>query len=91
MAFGLLSVIHEVYVKQYNYHDNQSDLLTRFWTDFTSSVRNFCRRVTDVSPGEMSLAARNKEKQEKHGLISQIAVGNLAQASNDKKLYQNHI
>ena len=45
----------------------------------------------DTSPGETPLAATSKEKQEEHGLISQIAVGNLAQASNDKKLYQNYI
>ena len=75
---------------QYNYHVDQSDLLTRFRTDFTSSVWNFCRGVTDVFPGEISLAARNKKKQEEHGLISQIAARNLSQASNDKKLYQNY-
>ena len=56
-----------------------------------SSVWNFCRRVTDASPGKTPLAATSKEKREEHGLISQIAVGNLAQASNDKKLYQNYI
>ena len=37
-------------------------------------------RVTDVSPGKTSLAVRNKEKREEHGLISQIAVGNLVWA-----------
>ena len=75
---------------QYNYYVDQSDLLTRFQTDFTSSVWNFCCRVTDVSPGETPLAARSKEKQEEHGLISQIADRNLAPASNDIKLYENY-
>ena len=37
-------------------------------------------RVTDVSPGETSLAVRNREKREEHGLISQTAVGNLVWA-----------
>ena len=36
------------------------------------------------------IAARNKKKQEEHGLISQIAARNLARASNDIKLYQNY-
>ena len=75
---------------QYNYYVDQSDLLTRFRTDFTSSVWNFCHGVTDVFPGEISLAARNEKKQEEHGLISQIAARNLARASNDIKLYQNY-
>ena len=29
--------------KEHNYFVNQLELLTRFWTDFTSSVRNFCK------------------------------------------------
>ena len=37
VAFCLLSVI------QYNYYVDHSELLTRFRTNFTSSVWNFCR------------------------------------------------
>ena len=64
MAFCLLSVIR----KQYNYSVDQSELLTRFRTDFTSSVRNFCRWGAEVSPGETSLAAKSEEKR----LYSQV-------------------
>ena len=64
MAFCLLSVIR----KQYNYSVDQSKLLTRFRTDFTSSVRNFCRWGAEVPPGETSLAAKSEEKR----LYSQI-------------------
>ena len=39
----LLSVGPKQWLKQYNYYVTQSDLLNRFWTDFTSSVCNFCR------------------------------------------------
>ena len=60
-AFCLLSVIHKQQVKQYNYFIDQSELPTRFLTDFTSSVWNFCRSVADVPPGEL-LAARSTEK-----------------------------
>ena len=67
-AFFLLSVICKQQVKQYNYYVNQSERLTRFWTGFTSSVLNFCRRVADVPPGETSPVARSKEKR----LYSQV-------------------
>ena len=39
---------------QCNYSVVQSALMTGFWTDFTSSVWNFCCWVTDVPPGETS-------------------------------------
>ena len=58
VAFCLLSVLH----KQYNYCVDQSELLTRFWTDFTSSVWNFCRWSADISPGKTSQVARSEEK-----------------------------
>ena len=34
VAFCLLSVIRQQYVKQYNHYVDQSELLTRFQTDF---------------------------------------------------------
>ena len=40
--FDFLSVIPKQHLEQYNYYVNQSELLTRFLTDFTSSVWNFC-------------------------------------------------
>ena len=58
MAVCLLSAVRKQQLKQYNYHVDQSELLTRFWTDFTSSMWNFCRWGADVSHGETSLAAR---------------------------------
>ena len=51
----LLSVVRKKYLKRYNYYVDQSELLTRFRTDFTSSVWNFCRRGADVSPGKTAL------------------------------------
>ena len=42
VAFCLLSVIRKQQLKQCNYSVDQSALLTRFRTDFTSSVWNFC-------------------------------------------------
>ena len=42
VAFCLLSVIHKQSLKQCNYSIIQSALMTRFQTDFTSSVWNFC-------------------------------------------------
>ena len=48
--------------KQCNYSVDQSSLLTGFWTDFTSSVWNFCRWVADVPPRETSPAANSDEK-----------------------------
>ena len=42
-SIRLLSVGPKQWLKQYNYYVTQSDLLNRFWTDFTSSVCNFCR------------------------------------------------
>ena len=64
MAFCLLSVIR----KQHNYSVDQSELLKRFRTDFTSSARNFCRWGAEVPPGETSLAAKSEEKR----LYSQV-------------------
>ena len=43
VSICLLSVGPKQWLKQYNYYVTQSDLLNRFWTDFTSSVCNFCR------------------------------------------------
>ena len=40
----------------------KSALLTRFRTDFASSVWNFCRWVADVPPRETSPAAKSAEK-----------------------------
>ena len=40
----------------------QSALMTGFWTDFTSSVWNFCRWVADVPPRETYLAEKSEEK-----------------------------
>ena len=42
VAFCLLSFIRKQKLKQCNYSVDQSALLTRFRTDFTSSVWNFC-------------------------------------------------
>ena len=47
---------------KYHYYVDQSELLTRFWTDLTSSVRNFWRWGADVPPGETSLAGRGEER-----------------------------
>ena len=60
MAVCLLSAVRKQQLKQYNYHVDQSELLTRFWTDFTSSLLNCCRWGADVSPGETSVAARTE-------------------------------
>ena len=62
MAVCLLSAVRKQQLKQYNYHVDQSELLTRFWTDFTSSLWNFCRWGADVSHGETSLAARTEAR-----------------------------
>ena len=62
MAFCLLSVVRKQWLKQCNYSVDQSALLTGFWTDFTSSVWNFCRLVADVPPHETSPAAKSEEK-----------------------------
>ena len=62
VALCLLSVIRKQWLKQCNYSLDQSGLLTRFWTYFTSSVWNFCRWVADVPPPETSLAAKSEEK-----------------------------
>ena len=62
VAFCILSVIRKQYVKKYNYYVDQSELLARFRTDFTSSVWNFFCWGADVPPGEMSLTARSEEK-----------------------------
>ena len=43
LAPCLLYVSRNQQVEQYNYYDYQSEFLTRFRTDFTSSVWNFCR------------------------------------------------
>ena len=59
---GLLSVIRKQQLKQCNYSVDQSGLLTRFRTYFTSSVWNFCRWVADVPPRETSPAAKSDEK-----------------------------
>ena len=40
---------------------DQSELLSRFRTDFTSSVWNFCRWVADVPTSETSLAEEQEE------------------------------
>ena len=37
--------------------------MTRFQTDFNSSVWCFCRLCIDIPPGIMSLAVRNEERQ----------------------------
>ena len=47
---------------QYNYYVDQSDLLTRLRTDFTSPVWNFCHGVTDVFPGEISYSGKEQEE-----------------------------
>ena len=62
MAVCLLSAVRKQQLKQYNYHVDQSELLTRFWTDFTSSLLNFCRWGADVSPGEKSVATRTEAR-----------------------------
>ena len=62
MAVCLLSAVRKQQLKQYNYHVDQSELLTRFWTDFTSSLWNFCRWGADVSHGETSLAAKTEAR-----------------------------
>ena len=67
MVFCLLFVIRKQQLKQCNYSVDQSGLLTGLRTDFTSSVWNFCRWVTDVPPREMSPAAKSEEK----GMFSQ--------------------
>ena len=48
VAFCLLSVIHKQEPKHCNCSVDQSALVTRFWTDFTSSVWNFCCRRFSV-------------------------------------------
>ena len=45
-----------------NYSVDQSALLTRFRTDFMSSVWNFCRWVADIPLCETSPAAKREEK-----------------------------
>ena len=62
MAFCLLSIIRKQKLKQCKYSVDQSALLTRFPTDFTSPVWNFCRWVADVIPREASSAAKSEEK-----------------------------
>ena len=62
VAFCLLSFIRKQKLKQCNYSVDQSALLTRFRTDFTSSVWNFCRWVADVPPRKTSAAAKSEEK-----------------------------
>ena len=66
-----MSVIRKQWLEQYNYSDVQSELMTGFRTDFTSSGRNFCRWVAEAPPRETSLngdergetsAARRLEK-----------------------------
>ena len=54
-------------VKNYNRCVDQSEFLTRFRTEFTSLVWNFCCWGTGVPPSKTSLAERSKEK----GLYSQ--------------------
>ena len=46
VAFCLLSIIRKQQIKKYNYYVGQTDLLTRFRTDFTSLVWNFCRSLS---------------------------------------------
>ena len=62
VAFCLLSVVHKQWLKNCNCCVNQSALLTGFWTDFTSSVWNFCCWVADVPPCETSPAMKSEEK-----------------------------
>ena len=62
VAFCLLPVIRKQYLKQCNYSDDQSALLTGFRTDFTSSVWNLCRWVADVPPRKTSPAANSEEE-----------------------------
>ena len=62
VAVCLLSAVRKQQLKQYNYHVDQSELLTRFWTDFTSLLLNCCRRGADVSPGETSPAVRTEAR-----------------------------
>ena len=45
-----------------NYQVDQSELLTRFRTDSTLPVWNFCCWGADVPPGETSKAARSEKK-----------------------------
>ena len=64
LIFDLCSVLTYVcclkqWLEQLNYSDVQSMLMTRFWTDFMSSVWNFCRWVADVPSRETSSAAKN--------------------------------
>ena len=59
----LLSVVHKQLLKQLNQYVDQSELLTRFWRKFKSSVWNFCRWGADVPSSETSrLAARKEER-----------------------------
>ena len=51
-----MSVIRKQWLEQNNYSDVQSALMTGFRTDFTSSVRNFCRWVAEVPRRETSLS-----------------------------------
>ena len=55
VAFCLLSVIFKQWLKQHNYYFVQSELLTRLWTDFSSSIWNFCRCGASISPGKIPL------------------------------------
>ena len=55
VAFCLLSVIFKQWLKQHNYYFVQSELLTRLWTDFSSSIWNFCRCGAVISPGKIPL------------------------------------
>ena len=54
-AFCLLSVIFKQWLKQHNYYFVQSELLNRLWTDFSSSIWNFCCCGTGISPGKIPL------------------------------------
>ena len=58
----LINVVVDSVLKQCDYSVIQSAVLTGFRTDFTSSLRNFCRRVADVPLREMSPVARSGEE-----------------------------
>ena len=62
MTVCLLSVVRKQLLKQLIQYVNQSELLTRFWRNFKSSVWNFCRWGPHVPLSETSLAARKEER-----------------------------
>ena len=65
--------------------------LTRFRTDFSSSVWNFCRWVADIPPCETSLAVKSKENfcfRRRHCMVSvNLAIAIKAPSKNQCFVY----